>query len=105
MLSRITSQRITATFPLAVVLALTILSASQAHAQVAGATLSGVITDPSGAVIAGAKVSITNTATGITREVVADSAGFYSVPNLLPGSYEVTHRPVALPRRRSRILR
>ncbi|MFY9531033.1 MAG: TonB-dependent receptor [Candidatus Acidiferrales bacterium] len=60
------------------------------HAQVAGATLSGVVTDSSGAVVANATVSIRNTATGITREVTTDVAGFYSAPNLSPAVYEVT---------------
>ena len=77
-------------FPVLVTLAVTMLSAGQADAQVAGATLSGTITDPSGAAIVGAKVLITNTATGVTRDVIADSAGLYSAPNLLPGPYEVT---------------
>src|ERR1700730_11773090 len=72
-----------------VILAIAILSASPASAQVSGATLSGTITDPSGAAIANAKVSIANKATGITRDVTADAAGFYSAPNLLPGDYEV----------------
>ena len=61
------------------------MAASPAYAQVSGATLSGTITDPSGAAIAGAKVSITNKATGIARDATTDAAGFYSAPNLLPG--------------------
>lgn len=61
-----------------------------AGAQVAGATLSGLITDPSGAAIANASVSTRNIATGELREVTTNSEGFYSVPNLLPGSYEIT---------------
>src|SRR5713101_1617718 len=73
-----------------VILAIAILTAGPANAQVSGATLSGTIADPSGAAIAGAKVSITNTATGITRDVTADSAGFYAAPNLLPGPYDVS---------------
>src|SRR5712691_515690 len=81
---------IPATFSVAIILVVVILSASPAYAQVSGATLSGTITDPSGASIAGAKVSIANKATGITRDVTADAAGFYSAPNLLPGPYEVT---------------
>src|SRR6266446_5835724 len=72
-----------------VILALT-MAASPAYAQVSGATLSGTVTDPSGAAIAGAKVTITNTATGISRDATADSAGLYAAPNLLPGPYEVT---------------
>src|ERR1700674_5426611 len=87
MLHRIFSQRITAVF---VILAIAILSASQARAQVAGATLSGTVTDPSGAAIADARVTILNKATGVTRDANAGSGGFYSVPNLLPGVYDVT---------------
>src|SRR3984893_13816830 len=59
------------------------------RAQVTGATLSGTVTDASGAVIANAQVSIKNTATGITKDVTTDSAGFYTVPNLPAGPYEV----------------
>jgi hypothetical protein len=59
------------------------------HAQVTGATISGTITDATGAVIAGAEISVRNTDTGIIRNTTADSAGFYTVPNLNPGPYEV----------------
>jgi outer membrane receptor protein involved in Fe transport len=58
-------------------------------AQVAGATLSGVVSDSSSAVIGGATVSIQNVATGVSRDVTTNSDGFYSAPNLLPGSYQV----------------
>ncbi|MGH9438909.1 MAG: carboxypeptidase regulatory-like domain-containing protein, partial [Terriglobia bacterium] len=63
---------------------------AQLKAQVTGATLSGSVTDVSGAVIPGARVSIKNTATGVIRNVTANSAGFYNAPNLLPGTYQVT---------------
>jgi hypothetical protein len=56
---------------------------------VAGATLSGTITDQSGAVIPQAAISIRNIDTGITRTSTTSAAGFYSVPNLLPGNYEI----------------
>src|SRR5258708_33256261 len=71
-------------------LALTVLVSIQAHAQVAGATLSGTATDASGAAVPNAKVSIKNSATGVVRDVTTDSAGFYSAPNLLPGVYDIT---------------
>jgi len=67
----------------------TLLCGNQANAQVAGATLSGTVKDASGAAVPNAQVSVKNVATATTRDVSADSAGFYTVPNLLPGDYEV----------------
>jgi hypothetical protein len=63
--------------------------ATAAHSQVTGATLTGTVTDSSGGVIPGAQISVTNTATSITQEFQADSAGYYTAPNLAPGTYEV----------------
>src|SRR6202035_3410790 len=71
-------------------LLLAIAPFSPVYAQVAGATLSGTVTDASGAAVPNAKVSIKNSATGVARDVTTDSAGFYSVPNLLPGVYNTT---------------
>src|SRR6266850_527586 len=61
----------------------------QVHAQVTGATLSGTVTDTSGGIIRDAEVSVKNTATGISRAVTVDSAGFSTVPTLLAGISEV----------------
>src|ERR1700730_9634074 len=58
-------------------------------AQVVGGTLSGTITDQSGGVVPQVSVSVRNIATGITRTSTTSSAGFYSVPNLLPGTYAI----------------
>jgi hypothetical protein len=71
------------------ILGFCLLVSLPSRAQVTGATLSGTVTDATGGVIAGAQVSIRNTATGIIRDTTADSAGFYTVPNLIPGPYEV----------------
>src|SRR5260370_12834654 len=90
MIHRIFMGRTTAIFTVFVILAIAILSASQARAQVAGATLSGTVTDPSGAAIADARVSVLNKATGVTRDATTGASGFYSVPNLISGSSEVT---------------
>src|SRR6266403_1992486 len=70
-------------------LAISLISAGQAQAQVSGATLTGTVTDASGATIPQAQIVITNVSTGVTRNVTTDSAGFYTAPNLLPGTYEV----------------
>src|SRR6195256_4759676 len=72
------------------ILALAVLLSTPVDAQVSGATLSGTVTDASGAVITNAKVSIKNTATDVTRDLTTDSSGVYSAPNLLPGPYEIT---------------
>jgi hypothetical protein len=53
------------------------------------ATLSGTVTDPTGAVVANAQVKIHSLATGLDRDVVTDAAGIYSAPSLVPGDYRV----------------
>ena len=87
-------KRLTAAVSLAMGLVLMILLSLfwslPSEAQVAGATLSGSVSDPSGASIANATVSIKNDATSEIREATSNSDGFYSAPNLLPGSYEVS---------------
>ncbi len=77
----------------AIVLALLVASgglAGAAHAQAVGASLSGLVTDERGGAVPEAAVTIKNVGTGGVREVTSNSDGFYSAPNLLPGSYEVT---------------
>src|SRR5258708_28951271 len=61
---------------------------SSAFAQY-GASLEGTVTDKSGAVISGAAVTVTNEATGVSRNTVASDAGFYRVSALTPGHYRV----------------
>ncbi|MGH9439248.1 MAG: carboxypeptidase regulatory-like domain-containing protein, partial [Terriglobia bacterium] len=87
---RLNSQGVCRGLSVLAALVLSFFMATSARAQVTGATLSGTVTDPSGAVIPHAKISIKNTATGVTRNSIANSAGLYSAPNLLPGSYSVT---------------
>lgn len=63
-------------------------------AQVVGGTFSGTITDSSGGVVPHAQVAIQNVATGITTTAVTNSDGYYTAPNLRPGTYQIT---VAVP--------
>jgi hypothetical protein len=59
-------------------------------AQIGGsATITGVITDPSGAVIAGAKVKATSLKTGVALERISDKDGLYSLSPLDPGDYAI----------------
>ncbi|WP_158945115.1 TonB-dependent receptor [Granulicella sp. S190] len=53
------------------------------------ATLSGTVTDPTGAVVPGAQVKVHSVATGLDRMVVTDGSGIYGVPSLQPGVYDV----------------
>ncbi len=69
---------------------LCVFNSIPAYSQVSGATLSGTVTDASGAAVPNATVSIRNTATGIIREVTTDAAGFYNAPNLVPAVYDVS---------------
>src|SRR5437016_9336002 len=54
------------------------------------ASLFGTITDSQGAVVPGARVTVTNTATGLSRNTVTDSSGGFSFPLLPVGSYNLT---------------
>jgi carboxypeptidase family protein/TonB-dependent receptor-like protein len=88
--SRMISRKCVNSLIAAGVLLLGVLVSVPVRAQVAGGTLSGTITDPSGAGIPQARVMIKNLATAIERSVTTNADGFYTVPNLLPGEYQVT---------------
>jgi hypothetical protein len=53
------------------------------------ATLSGTVTDPSGAVVPNAQVTVHSLATGLDRQLVTDNAGLFVAPSLIPGDYRV----------------
>ena len=57
--------------------------------QSATATIEGIVTDQSGAVIPTAKVIIKNTETGFSRETTTDASGLYRLPALPPGNYQL----------------
>ena len=57
--------------------------------QIEVATVFGTVTDPSGAVIAGAQVVIVNQTTGLKRESSTDSTGQYHIAGLPTGNYSV----------------
>src|ERR1700731_3831058 len=90
MFSEICSAKLAARFVALVSLVVSPLFLSTAYAQVAGATLSGTVTDQSGGVVPKAAIAIKNVATGGARASTTDPVGFYSAPNLLPGTYDIT---------------
>jgi hypothetical protein len=89
MFSKIRTRKTAAFFLTFVALVFRLMLPVTANAQVAGATLSGTVTDQSGAVVPQASISVKNVDTGIIRTSATSAAGFYSVPNLLPGTYEI----------------
>ncbi|MDP3000704.1 MAG: TonB-dependent receptor, partial [Bryobacterales bacterium] len=71
-------------------LALAVVAPRAARGQLLQGSIDGKVTDPSQAAVAGAKVVATDQGTGFVRDAVTGSAGFYSLPNLPPGTYTVT---------------
>ena len=63
---------------------------SQGFAQLDRGSITGVVTDASGAVISNARISVTGIDTGVTREFTADKDGAYSARPLNPDHYRVT---------------
>jgi hypothetical protein len=67
-----------------------ILTIPCGYSQVTSGTILGTVTDPKGAVVAGAKIVITNTATSVKSTTATNADGNYEVPYLINGPYQVT---------------
>jgi hypothetical protein len=65
------------------------LCAYNAFGQTFSASITGTVTDPSGAVIPGARVQLTKVSTKDSRTAVTSGRGAYNFQNLLPGTYEI----------------
>jgi outer membrane receptor protein involved in Fe transport len=65
------------------------LFAVSAYAQFT-ASMQGTVMDPKGGIIAGAKVTVTNEETGVSRGAVSSAQGFYRVAELPPGKYTIS---------------
>ncbi len=63
------------------------ISAQRLHAQVLYGSVVGTVTDPSGAAVPGAQVTITNVGTGLARQATTNSTGNYSITDLPEGEY------------------
>lgn len=66
-----------------------IAATAVSYGQILYGSLTGHVTDPSGAAVSGASVTVTNKQTGTVREGQADTAGAFDIPNLQAGVYEV----------------
>src|ERR1700729_1747283 len=75
-----------ARFVVALVVASFLVLLPSAYAQVS-ATINGTVLDAAGAVIPGATVTVTNEATGQSRDTVSNGEGYFAFPALLTGSY------------------
>ena len=77
---------------------------SACFAQVGG-RITGIVKDPSDAVIPGATISVTNTATGAEQAATSDGQGAYAFPALAVGQYDLEAKaPGFLPQRRTGLL-
>ena len=80
----------TAAFLSILVVCLALLfSGAALHAQVQNG-IDGTVTDQSGAVVPGARVTVTNNATGVVGSAVTSSVGSFNIVGLIPGDYSVT---------------
>src|ERR1700730_2533508 len=88
---RMTTKAVSATNLIKLTIASVILfgfaSPTNLSAQVVGATVSGRVLDPTGAVIPAASISVENVATGISANGVTNAEGYYVIPNLQTGTY------------------
>lgn len=78
--------RLTFIFSVIIAVSVSVLGQSQATTGV----IQGTVTDPNGAVLAGASITVKNVNTGFERTVSTNSDGFYSAPLLPLGKYRVT---------------
>jgi len=71
------------------ILTLALLSSQGLLAQIENATVSGLVLDSSGLPLPAAVVALRETTTNVSRETVTNSTGFYTIPFLKPGTYEI----------------
>ena len=77
-------------FPMAIAFAMVLACLSPVHAQSIFASLSGTVTDSSGAAVPGAKIQVQNEGTNVVRALATNKSGYFAVTQLLVGSYTVT---------------
>ena len=70
-------------------LAFLVTSQNAAHAQILYGSITGSVTDKTGAVVANAAITLTNQDTGEKRSTQTNADGVYNFPDIIPGSYTV----------------
>jgi len=75
---------------LAIAMFLTVHPARPASGQVLYGSMVGTVTDQIGAIVPEAAVTVTNTSTGLSRQTTTNDVGYYSISNLLEGSYDLS---------------
>ncbi len=71
-------------------LAVLLLSSAFVHAQSTTSAVNGTVTDTTGAIVIGASVAVTNSATGVAYSATTDNLGAYHITQLPPGRYTLT---------------
>ncbi len=72
------------------VISLFLLLSFTALSQTSTTQVSGTVFDNTGAVVSGAAITVTNTATGVTLKQVTNSSGLYAFPSIVIGTYSIT---------------
>ena len=73
------------------------LCAGSLFAQSERGTITGAVRDSSGAVVPGAKITITNPTTNVNIAAISNDQGEYTVPSLSPGTYSVRVEKTCFP--------
>ncbi len=89
-LTSLISTIITMSLALVFCAVVSLIGTRSAFGQMTTGTIMGSVTDSSGGSIPGARVTVTNTGTGISRSFVTGADGRYVIPSLIPGAYSVS---------------
>src|SRR5690348_12859394 len=76
-------------FFLTAVLPVVLLLCLRSGAFAQNSQLTGIVTDDNSALIAGAQITLTNVNTSMTHRAVTNADGYYSIPFVLPGNYQL----------------
>ncbi len=79
---------------LLIVAVLAVTVARAGAAQTSTGTVRGTVSDEAGTAIAGAAISATNIASGVLRSATTNTDGFYALPGLTPGTYDIRVRHI-----------